>query len=87
MVRCKKRHSKEKAKRREFDIIAFYEDKVILNETKSIPRQQYIDAFAEFLFEYFQEYSGRELIPIFAAFTLISKLWNMRHEKVFMCWQ
>jgi len=70
MVRCKKRHSKEKAKRREFDIIALYEDKVILNETKSTPRQQYIDDFAEFLpqfFEYFPEYSGRELIPIFAS--------------------
>ncbi len=70
MVRCKKRHSKEKAKRREFDIIALYEDKVILNETKSTPRQQYIDTFAEFLpqfFEYFPEYSSRELIPIFAS--------------------
>ena len=70
MVRCKKRHSKEKAKLREFDIIAVYEDKIILNETKSTPRQQYLDDFAEFLprfFEYFPEYSDKELVPIFAS--------------------
>jgi hypothetical protein len=70
MVRCKKRHGKEKSKRREFDIIAVYEDKVILNETKSTPRQQYLDDFAGLLpqfFEYFPEYGGRELIPIFSS--------------------
>jgi hypothetical protein len=70
MVRCKKRHSKEKAKRREFDIIAVYEDKVILNETKSTPRQQYLDDFAEIIpqfFEYFPEYSNRKLIPVFSS--------------------
>ncbi len=69
-VRCKKRHNKERAKRREFDIIAVYENKVILNETKSTPRQQYIDDFAELLpqfFDYFPEYRGKKLVPIFAS--------------------
>lgn len=70
VARCKKRHSKDKAKVREFDAIAVYEDKVILNETKSTPRQQYLDDFAALLpsfFEYFPEFSGRELIPIFSS--------------------
>ena len=70
MVRCKKRHSKERAKVREFDIIAVYDDKVIVNETKSTPRQQYLGDFAAFLpsfFEYFPEFSDRELIPIFSS--------------------
>lgn len=47
-----------------------YEDKVILNETKSTPRQQYVDDFAELIphfFEYFPEYSSRKLIPIFSS--------------------
>jgi len=69
-VRCKKRHTKEKALRREFDIIGVYEKQIILNETKSTPRRQYIDEFAELLpqfFDYFPEYGGKKLIPVFAS--------------------
>lgn len=69
-VRSKKRHITDKSRSREFDIIAVYKDKVILNETKSTPRQQYVDDFAQLLpvfNEFFPEYSDREIVPIFAS--------------------
>lgn len=84
MVRCKKRHNKDKAKRREFDVIAVYDDKIILNETKSTPRQQYLDDFADFLphfFEYFPEYSGKRLIPIFASLYIDEQIVNYATQK------
>ena len=84
MVRCKKKHSKEKATVREFDIIAVYEDKVILNETKSMPRQQYLDEFAELLpqfYAYFPEYRHKELVPIFASLYVDERAVNYATKK------
>lgn len=68
--RVKKRNTKDKSRRREFDVIATCNGMVIVNETKSIPRINYIDDFIEALkefYDYFPEYMGKRLIPIFAS--------------------
>jgi hypothetical protein len=68
--RVKKRNTKDRSKRREFDIIAACDDKVIVNETKSTPRINYIDDFILALnefYDYFPEYRGKKLIPVFAS--------------------
>jgi len=73
MVRRYKRKPKEKGKRREFDIIAVYEKLVVLVEVKSTPRLSYIDEFVAILKElpeYFPEYSGRSVMPVFASLYL-----------------
>jgi hypothetical protein len=72
-VRVKKRHSKDKSKRREFDCIAVCEDMVILNETKANPKIEYINDFIDILkefYDYFPEYKDKKLIPIFASMYL-----------------
>ncbi len=58
--------------RREFDTIAVYKDKIILNETKSNPKTDEAKKFIKFVksgefFKYFPEYQGRELIPILSS--------------------
>ena len=73
-VRVEKRDKKRNVTR-EFDTIAVCGNKVILNETKSTPRQNYLKEFAEFVkkgefFKYFSEYKGMELIPIFSSLYL-----------------
>ncbi len=73
-VRVEKRDKKRNLTR-EFDTIAVCGNKVILNETKSTPRQNYLKEFAEFVkkgefFKYFPEYKGMELIPIFSSLYL-----------------
>ncbi len=70
-VRIEKRHP-ETGQKREFDVIAVCPDRVVLNETKSTPRQNYIDDFVEFVregrfFEYFPEHRGKALVPVFAS--------------------
>ena len=58
---------------REFDVIAVWDDKVIINETKSTPRMDYINEFIEVLKEitdYFPEYKDKEIIPIFSSLYL-----------------
>ena len=70
MVRRQVRSKKDRAKRREFDVIAAGENQVIINETKSTPRIDYIDGFIEALTQiedYFPEYAGKKIIPIFAS--------------------
>jgi len=70
MVRRQVRNKKDRAKRREFDVIAVGENKVIINETKSTPRIDYIDQFIELLpqiEDYFPEYAGKTIIPIFSS--------------------
>ena len=57
---------------REFDVICVYEDTVILNETKANPRMEYAQSFVHFIqsgefFQFFPEYAGKKLIPIFAS--------------------
>ncbi len=75
MVRVTRKHFLDRSKRREFDVIAIYEDKIILNETKASPRYEYIDRFIEFLkteefFKYFPEYKDKKIIPIFSSLYL-----------------
>ncbi len=72
MVRRFKRSLTDKSKKREFDVIAVCDDKVIFNETKATPRISYIDSFSEFIdsgefFEYFPEYKEKEIIPVFSS--------------------
>ena len=75
MVRVLKRHQGDPSKIREFDVIILCNGKVVLNETKATPRMEYVERFVEFIgsgefFEYFPEYSGRELMPIFSSLNL-----------------
>ncbi|MFN3740995.1 MAG: hypothetical protein ACK4TF_10075, partial [Thermodesulfovibrionales bacterium] len=73
MVRRTRRHSKDKTKRREFDVIAVCDDLVIVNETKSTARINYIDEFITVLrefYDYFPEYKDKKVIPVFASLYL-----------------
>jgi hypothetical protein len=75
VVRRYKTKVNDRSSRREFDVIAVCQDKVILNETKSTPRSSYIEDFTEFLnnkefFDYFPEYKDKEIIPIFSSLYL-----------------
>ncbi|MEW6258843.1 MAG: hypothetical protein AB1547_02955 [Thermodesulfobacteriota bacterium] len=75
VVRHRKRHPQNRTQRREFDVIALWENNVLLNETKSTARMDYVQAFIEFLrseafFGYFPEYRGKTLIPVFSSLYL-----------------
>jgi hypothetical protein len=70
MIRRQVRNKKDRSKRREFDVIVVTDDKVVINETKSNPRIDYIDSFIAVLVEiedYFPEYKGKTIIPVFAS--------------------
>lgn len=72
MTNREKRHPRDKGREKEFDVIAVYGDKIILNETKVTPRMKYVEEFVEFIkndifYEFFPEYKGKKLIPIFAS--------------------
>ncbi len=73
MVRRWVRNKLDSTKRREFDVIAVYEKHVVINETKSSVRIDYINDFIKVLPEltdYFPEYHGKQIIPIFASLYL-----------------
>ncbi len=77
MVRRRKKNVKDKSKVREFDVIVVWDGKVIINETKSTPKIEYIDDFIEVLKEiedYFPEYKGKEIIPIFSSLYLSEEI-------------
>ncbi|NJO17415.1 MAG: hypothetical protein HC877_17230 [Thioploca sp.] len=70
MVRRWVRHKLDNSKRRKFDVVVVYPDKVLINETKATPRLNYIDDFIAVMADihgYFPEYQGKEIIPIFAG--------------------
>ena len=70
MARRQVRNKRDRSKRREFDVIVVTTDKVIINETKSVPRLDCIDQFITVLgqvMDYFPEYKGKTIIPIFAS--------------------
>ncbi len=74
-IRVKKRNTVDKSKRREFDAIAVCDGVFILNETKSSPETRDVEKFAAFvnsseLFEYFPEYRGYKIYPIFSSLYL-----------------
>ena len=69
-VRIRKKNTKDASKVREFDVIAVCDDKVIINETKSNPKIEYINEFINVLkeiYDYFPEYRGKKIIPIFSS--------------------
>lgn len=71
--RVEKRHAAHPEKFREFDFILAGNDKLLVNETKSTARLKYIEEFSDVLkeiFEYFPEYKGSTVIPIFASLEL-----------------
>lgn len=81
MIRRTKKNTKDKSRRREFDVIAICADKVILNETKSTPRKSYLDDYIEFIkekefYDYFPEYKNKKLIPIFSSLYLTEDIVN-----------
>ncbi len=60
---------------REFDVIAAGSKAVLLNQTKATARPEYAAEFVQFLrsgefYEYFPEYAGRPLIPVFSSLHL-----------------
>ena len=72
-TRTKVYNPEDNSSQREFDVIALYPEKIVLVEAKSNPRPEEAKEFIEFIksrefFEYFPEYKGKELIPIFASF-------------------
>jgi len=70
MVRRRKKNTKDASKVREFDVIAVCDDKVIINETKSTPKIEYINEFINVLkeiYDYFPEYRDKKIIPIFSS--------------------
>jgi hypothetical protein len=77
MVRRWVRHKVDNSKRREFDVIVVYPEKVLINETKSTPRINYIDDFIAVMADihgYFPEYQGKTIIPIFAGLSVPDNL-------------
>ena len=57
---------------REFDVVVAGSESVLLNQTKSSPTPEHAQAFADFarsgeFFEYFPEYRGRALLPVFSS--------------------
>ena len=74
-IRVKKRSVTDRSKRREFDAIAVCEDIVLLNETKSSPEIRDVEKLAAFLegeelFDYFPEYRGCRICPIYSSLYL-----------------
>ncbi len=66
-------NKKDDSKMREFDVIAKCKDIVIINETKSTIKTEYIDEYIKLLeqiFDYFPEYKGLKIIPIFSSFLI-----------------
>ncbi len=66
--RCK--HPKDPSQRREFDLIAVCSEQVLWVEVKSSVRPNHVSEMADFLaagtfFEFFPEYQGKRLLPLF----------------------
>lgn len=72
-LRITKKNVRDKSRSREFDIIAVAGSMFIINETKSTPRVEYIQDFAELLKEvsdYFPEAQEKRIIPVFSSLYL-----------------
>ncbi len=78
-VRIRKRNPTNSSIRKEFDVVSEFSNFVFLNETKSSARTSDIDSFAAFarsneFFEFFPEFTGKTLIPVFACMYMDSSL-------------
>ncbi|MDM8528409.1 hypothetical protein QUF58_09385 [Anaerolineales bacterium HSG24] len=85
-IRRKVYYQGKRDKQREFDTIAVYPDIVIFNETKEAVRQKDLEQFVDFInsgefFDYFPEYQGRKLIPIFSSLYLDESVINYLTKK------
>jgi hypothetical protein len=73
-VRRTIRNIVDKSKSKEFDVLLFYPDGVIVNETKSTVRMKDLHEFIAFLqdeiYEYLPEVRKMKIIPIFASFSI-----------------
>ena len=70
MIRRTVRNRRDPSRHREFDVVAVCGDWVLLNETKSTVRIDYIDRFVETLAElpdYFPKYAGKTIVPVFSS--------------------
>ncbi len=79
MIRRWVRNKKDRSKRREFDVIAVCGEYVIINETKSTIRIDYINRFIETLPDipdYFPEYENKTIIPIFSSLSIREDMVN-----------
>jgi hypothetical protein len=77
MVRPRKKHPLDQARRREFDVIAVAGNRVFLNETRSRLKTEDIISFStdyREVVEYFPEYSNHEIIPIMSSLYLTEDL-------------
>jgi hypothetical protein len=77
MLRRCVRHKVDPSKEREFDVIVVYPETVLINETKSTPTINYINDFIDVMADihgYFPEYQGKQIIPIFASFSVPDNL-------------
>ncbi len=78
-VRVRKKSRKGDRQKREFDVIAACDGVFILNETKSSPETRDVDKLAAFiesneLFDYFPEYEGCKVYPVFSSLYMDNSL-------------
>jgi len=72
-VRGKRRKAGDPCQRRDFDVVAVGDEVVVWTDVKSNPRPEYVQQFVEALpafFDFFPEYQGRRLVPVFASLYL-----------------
>ena len=82
-VRVTRRNRKDRKQITEFDVILVCGDYLFINETKSNPQAEYVLAFAEKLqhtFDFFPEYEGKTLVPIFSSLYLSEPTVNQLTE-------
>ena len=76
-VRVQRRHGTDRSKEMEIDVLAVYANAVVVNEAKSSARIQSVDGFLEHLavfFDYFPEYNGRKIVPVFSSLYILDDL-------------
>jgi hypothetical protein len=84
--RIRRAHATLAGHQREFDGLLLWPGHVLLLEAKASVRPEYLKAFDAFvkdeaLFDYFPEYRGRRVIPLFSALALTDEelAWLTRH--------
>ncbi len=89
MVRRRRVHKElGKEKKKEFDLVFVYPGLIFLNETKFSGKSSDVDKFAESIttfFDYFPEFVGLRLIPIFASFYIDESVINRCTKKGIYC--
>jgi len=77
MIRRTRRCPEQPERMSEFDTIVASAEAVILGEAKSTPSNEWVDEFAEktkTFFEFFPEYRGKRLIPVFGSWAIPDSL-------------